>query len=292
MTSRYIEQRTTPSMMMVWLQVLIALLCLYIAWRVHQNNTCSSTLSGAESASAFTGTRGTFGSTRFRSTTTVGNAAYPLTSTTCATLMVPQALDSLSEEANQTYASTSSGGSFPVSEEDELNALVSLLQQYYFWSYNLWYSSTASAAYPFTNDQCYKLLSHEPNQTQYERLSQDIEAYGALAVNQGKTADVVSALVMVYFTTRVRVIQVQNATVNLSSAIIYTPATDTITFSPQFIQIVSPQLGPKTKALLTVGSCTPAQLASTLLLTGEHNPTWEALSTGKHSWTFVCGAPS
>ncbi len=100
------------------------------------------------------------------------------------------------------------------------------------------------------------------------------------------------ALVMAYFITRVRIIQIQNATLDLGSAAVYSSSTDTITFQPQFIGVVAPQLGPKTKALVSSGSCTPSQLASTMLQPGEHNPTFDSIATGKKPYTFLCGSPS
>jgi hypothetical protein len=242
--------------------------------------------------------------------------AYPITAQLCTALFIVDALGSEAEtssaqqaqaqaQASGTYGS-SSGSASPsppthqsiianrgyVSEDQELGFLVSALNTYYLYAYNLYWTGTAIANNPFTNNQCLYLLQQQNNQQQYEKLSMDIEAYASLAVKVQKPTDVIYALVMTYFITRVRIIQVQNETLDLSASAVYNPSTDTITFQPQFITIVSPQLGPLTKALISTGTCSPAQLASTMLQAGEHNPTFTNISTGKQSYTFICGSAS
>jgi hypothetical protein len=240
--------------------------------------------------------------------------AYPITAQLCTALFIVDGLGAEAEtssaqqaqaQASGTYGSSSgSSSSSPptpqsiianrgyVSEDQELGFLVSALNIYYLYAYNLYWTSTPIANNPFTNNQCLYLLQQQNNQQQYEKLSMDIEAYASLAVKAQKPTDVIYALVMTYFITRVRIIQIQNATLDLSASAVYNPSTDTITFQPQFITIVSPQLGPRTKALIGTGTCSPAQLASTMLQAGEHNPTFTNISTGKQNYTFICGSAS
>ena len=272
--------------MIVFLQMIIGAIGLWIAWRNHKMAREDHEQKPSFSSSG---------------------PSYPLTRSLCTNLFVVDQLGAVAETgaAVATYASSVQNSSAQnssaqissiasrgyVDEDQELNFLVQVLQQYYLYAYNLYWTSTVSASNPFTNNQCLRLLQNETDQIQYEKLSQDLEAYAALSVKAQKPTDVVYALVLTYFITRVRIIQVQNATLDLSAAAVYAPTSDLITFGAAFVSIVSPQLGPKTRALVSGGSCTPALLASTLLQTGEHNAMFTGISTGQKAYTFVCGSP-
>jgi hypothetical protein len=310
--------------LVVIIQLVIGAIGVYIAWRSHKSaelermhrmGLISAGSGGGSNPTASTheggycAVRPKNGLSFSASSPASLSSPYPLTTSVCSNLFVVDALGSQAEtiqaqaqaQANNTYSSSSgSSSSSPqvitgfVSEDQELGFLVSVLNTYYLYAYNLYWSGSATANNPFTNNQCLSLLQQQNNQQQYEKLSQDIEAYAAISArnNSNKTVDTVYALVMTYFITRVRIIQIQNATLDLSSSCIYNSSNNLITFQPQFITVVAPQLGSKTKALITSGSCTPQQLASTMLLPGEHNPTFDNLSTGKTSYTFICGSAS
>ena len=264
-------------------QVIVAVLGLWLAWRAQARDPRLGSSAN------------TFSARRLQTTIT---PAYPATSALCTALFVVDALDAQDETsaAQATYASTSVNSVINTrgyaSEEDELRFLVATLQQYYLYAYNLYWSGTVSPSNPFSNNQCLSLLQNQNDQTQYEKLSADIEAYAAMSVKAQKPIDVIYALTLTYFITRVRIVQVQNATLDLSAAVVYSPSTNVIVFSAPFAAILSPQLGPQTKALVMIGSCTPAQLASTMLMPGEHNATFTSLSTGLKPYTFTCGSAS
>jgi hypothetical protein len=304
--------------LIVILQVLLGMIGLYIAWRNykiakedHELGYCAVQRAPPQSSPPSPQVPSLLTRiTRFATTTTpkpIPTTQYPISSALASALFVPDSLGAQAETEGAEAAALaySSGSSTPVSqqtnvissrgfvsEDQELSFLVQVLQQYYLYSYNLYWQGQVSGTNPFTNNQCLNILTGQPNQTQYEKLSQDIEAYAALSIKSGKPLDVQYALTLAYFITRVRIIQIQNATVDLSQAAVYNPTTNTITFTSQFITVVSPQLGPQTKALISTGSCSPAQLASTMLLAGEHNPTFQSISTGQKAWTFLCGSAS
>ena len=301
------------------IQVVVSVIALWFVWRSHaRSSTAQRLLSGdgvsgsaapppagycsvATEQPSCTGAPARLASGRVLR---ASGTTLALTVAVCSQLMVAVSLDAQSDAAAlavaaaaaSAAASTVASGPSFVSEEQVLADLVPSLTAMYLTAYNLFWTQTASSVNPFTatQNQCLSVLQKQSNQIQYEQLSGDLEAYAALGKRNALPPDVQYALTLVWFVSRVRIMQAQNATLDLSAAVIYTASTGLVTLSPQFLVVALPHFGPQTKALLGSGASaarvTPTQLATVLLASGEHPSAFEQVAGGKAGRKFICGS--
>lgn len=228
---------------------------------------------------------------------TTGSVPSPsFLSTVCSQLMTVQQLSAANDVNNINQKAIAAGATVPpstvsqVSEGQALGFLIPILTTLYLVAYNLFWRQTFSTDSPSSNnDMCLWLLQKRDNDDQYEALSGDIQGYAAIGQSKAAlSSNIKQALMLVYFVARVRIFQVQNATVDLSDSIVYDTTTNTIKFSSSFAQMTVSQLGPLTAAVIKGGSTTPEKLVAALLGQGEQSTEFQRLMTGK-SHRFICG---